>query len=281
MTKKTELYANTALTIIGLGLGIYFYLENQLNLSLFLFSLALASILYQFLGGIGSDNSLRLGAIKFGGAGAVLLGFMYFIKYFIFIPNAQNYDLSVVPKTGWIPVSLESGKIPTVQISNQQDTLVYPSILGPSVLAQRKGHEYQLSGRPGGPYTLELKSNPVDTVGFINLYNFKTTDLFNRIKPSEQSKRIQVFELYPEAGKPSSTDDLSRVDLPFTIEVFSSSRFSIEPFITKQLIVPRTSWIVPGDDNSFYVVFLEQADFQHETKFTKWLVEEFEYVLER
>lgn len=281
MNKQIELYANIVLILIGLAGGIYFYLDHRPNLSLILFSIALASILYQFLGGIGEDNSMRLGALKFGGAGAILIGFMFFIKNFIFTPDATVAGLNVLPETGWVPISLETGKIPIIRISNGADTLIYPEPTDNSYRANRKKHEYQLSESRDGRYTVELRNNPTDTIGYVDINNFNTSRLFNRIKRAENARRFQVFELDPDDPSKNESSELPSVKLPFNIKVFPTARFSIEPYLSNEQVVIRTSYIIPGNNNNFYVVFLEQADFQKRKKFSKWLVEEFNFVLEK
>jgi hypothetical protein len=80
MNTNHGLLANIILIGVGIICGSIFFIVEMKDLSLIFFSIALASILYQFLGGIGDTNSFNLGAIKFGGSAAILLGFMWFLK---------------------------------------------------------------------------------------------------------------------------------------------------------------------------------------------------------
>ena len=66
--KKIELIANISLILIGLLVGTVLILDGKEIPSMIFFSISLTSILYQFLGGIESDNSFKLGAIKFVGS---------------------------------------------------------------------------------------------------------------------------------------------------------------------------------------------------------------------
>ena len=95
-------------------------------MSLILFSIALACILYQFLGGIGDSNSFQLGAIKFGGAAAILIGFMFFLKKVVFVPTPELYKLEISNKN-WIPISIETGKIEPVTIKSGKQKMHFPN----------------------------------------------------------------------------------------------------------------------------------------------------------
>ena len=92
--KKIELYANISLIIIGLIVGTILILIGEGIPSMVFFSISLTSILYQFLGGIESNNSFKLGAIKFGGSTAVLFAFLYFFSNNIFL--SKKYDKIVL-----------------------------------------------------------------------------------------------------------------------------------------------------------------------------------------
>ena len=179
MNNKIETIANITLAVVGLVLGIVFFMNEKKDLSLILFSIAIASILYQFLGGIGKENTFQLGALKFGGAAAILIGFMYFLKTFIFIPTPELFQLDISDKN-WIPVSTETGKIKTVIIKSGEQEMQFPQS-NSAYIEKRKKHEYQLSNRGNNQFSIELNSTPSDTVGFIDINNFKVTGLFNKI----------------------------------------------------------------------------------------------------
>ena len=167
MNKKIEIIANITLIVIGLLLGIFFFFIEKKDLSLILFSIALACILYQFLGGIGDTNSFQLGAIKFGGAAAILIGFMFFFKKVVFVPTPEIYKLEISDKN-WIPISTETGKIKMVTIKSGKQEIHFPSQSNSKYLENRKKHEYQISNKNKTQFSLELKSTPSDTVGCLN-----------------------------------------------------------------------------------------------------------------
>jgi len=279
MIKKVEVVANIALSIIGLFTGIVLFIHEMKDLSVVFFSIALGSILYQFLGGIGEENTFKLGFIKFSGAAAVLLGSMLVIKMYVFDPAPNG--LSIAPEQGWVPIDTETGKIKKIAISHGNTKTVFPDSLNQMLAQERKNHEYQLSKISPSKFAIQLKSKPTDTVGFVDIHNFTETGLFNKVKTAEDSKAIQIFTLYPDDPTKNSTKKIETIALPFEIKVFSSSRFSIEPFIENQEVVIKTSWIIPHGTNTFYVVFLEQANSTDSVKFSKWLVEKLELKLEK
>ena len=180
MNSKIETYGNIVLTIIGLVLGIVFFMTDKKDLSLILFSIAIASILYQFLGGIGKENTFQLGALKFGGAAAILVGFMYFLKTFIFIPTVENYNLNIDPSENWIPISTETGKVKNVSITNGIESKNFPGTSGQKYVEARKKHRYQISNITSLKFGILLESTK-DTIGFADIYDFQTQGLYSRI----------------------------------------------------------------------------------------------------
>jgi hypothetical protein len=281
MLKKVEVIANIILAFIGLVAGIIFFINEMIPLSVVFFAIAIGSILYQFLGGIGEQNTVKFGFIKFGGAAAILLGFMFFLKEVVFEPIPKNPSLRISPEEGWMPIDTETGKIKKVTISNGDTKAVFPDTVNQLFVQERKNHEYLLSKISPSKFTIQLKSKPTDTVGFIDIHNFTETGLFNKVKIAEDSRAIQIFTLYPDDPTKNSSNKIGNIALPFEIKVFSSSRFSIEPFIENQEVVIKTSWIIPYNTNTLYVVFLEQANSTDSIKFSKWLVEKFELKLEK
>ncbi|MTI30299.1 hypothetical protein [Xanthovirga aplysinae] len=282
MKNKVGVIANIILIIMGLTLGIVFFLmeDEKKDLSIVLFSIAIGSILYQFLGGVGESNSFQLGAIKFGGTAAVLIGFMFFLKKVVFVPTVQGPELTVSPEKDWIPISTETGKIKPIIISNGKEEKIIPNLLDKSYLNARKRHEYQLSNKNASQFSIELKSNLTDTIGYVDIHNFRTRGLYNITEIAKDSKVIQVFTLYPENVNKNSSMKLENVLLPFEIKVFNTSRFSIEPFILNQEVVKRSSWLIPFSTDESYIVFLEQANSKDSVKFSKWLVEKLDHKLE-
>lgn len=282
MNKKIEIIANIALAIIGLVLGIVFFMSEKKDLSLILFSIAIASILYQFLGGIGEENTFQLGALKFGGAAAIIIGFMYFLKTFIFIPTPELYNLNI-SENNWMPISTETGKIKPVIITSGNQEIHVPDPSNSAYVEHRKKHEYQISTRNKNQFSIELKSTPSDTIGFVELNNFKTKGLYNKIVNADDETRIQVFTLYPGRENQNTSKKIKDVSLPFDIEVFNTSRFSIEPFYKNLEVAKRTSYIVPFNEDELYIVFLEQAsstDTIITEHYSKWLVRKLKYKLE-
>jgi len=283
MNKKIEIIANITFIVIGLLLGIFFFISEKKDLSLILFSIALACILYQFLGGIGDANSFQLGAIKFGVAAAILIGFMFFLKKVVFVPTPELYKLEISDKN-WIPISTETGKIKKVTIKSGKQEIHFPNQSNSKYLENRKKHEYQISNKNNNQFSIELKSTPSDTVGFVDINNFKTKGLYNKTVIAEDEKRIQVFTLYPERENHNSSKKIKNVSLPFDIEVFNTSRFSIEPFYKNLEVVTRTSYIVPFNEDELYIVFLEQANSTDTIKterYSKWLVRKLKHKLEK
>ncbi|MBE0638367.1 MAG: hypothetical protein IH598_07600 [Bacteroidales bacterium] len=281
MLKKVEVVANIILAFIGLVAGIVFFIYEMKELSVVFFAIAIGSILYQFLGGIGEQNTVTFGFIKFGGAAAILLGFMYFLKEVVLDPVPKDLSLSINPEQGWVPIDTETGKIKKITISNGSTKAVFPDSVNEMLAQERKNHEYQLSRISPSKFSLELKSKPTDTVGFIDLNNFTETGLFNKVKIAEDSRAIQIFTLYPDDPTKNSSKKIETIALPFEIKVFGTSRFSIEPFIENQEVVIKTSWIIPYGTNNVYAVFLEQANSTDSIKFSKWLVEKLALKLEK
>ncbi len=287
MTKKIEIeietIANITLAIIGLVLGIIFFLLGKKDLSLVLFSIAIANILYKFLGGIGEGSTFQIGVLKFGGAAAILIGFMYFFKTFIFIPTPELYKLEISDKY-WMPISIETGKIKPVIIKSGPQEIHFPNQSNSEYLENRKKHEYQISSKNDNQFSIELKSTPTDTVGFVDINNFKVKGLYNKIVNADDETKIQVFTLYPDRENYNSSKKIKNVSLPFDIEVFNTSRFSIKPFYKNLEVAKRTSYIVPFNEDELYIVFLEQANSTDTIKterYSKWLVRKLKYKLEK
>jgi len=280
--KKIEIIANITLIVIGLLLGIIFFISDKMDLSLILFSIALACILYQFLGGIGEGNSFQLGAIKFGGAAAILIGFMFFLKKVVFVPTPEKYKLEI-SDIDWMPVSIETGRIKTIKIKSGGQEEQFPDESKSDYLNSRKNHEYQISDKANNQFSIELKSRPSDTIGFVNINNFKTKRLYNKTVIAENEKVMQIFTLKPEVDSLNSSNKIETVSLPFEIKVFKNSRFSIEPYYMNLEVVKRTSYIVPANENESYVVFLEQANSGYSNnseRFSKWLVKKIKHKME-
>ena len=285
--KKTELIVNIILIAVGIIGGVSFFIFDLKDLSLILFSIALACILYQFLGGIGENNNFNLGAIKFGGSAAILIGFMFFLKKVVFVPDPQELNLNIEPKN-WIPISVESGKTINVEISNNKDCFTYPDSNSIDV---RKNHNFQVEESENGQFLINTIDNKHEIIGSFDIKSLNSCNLFNNLKVNDEEKRIQVFRLYPDIEDKNSTNDISELDLPFEIRVFNGSRFSVfieegdsTKVILKNLeIVTKTAYIIPISNNQSYILFLEQAsnkiDERFPNRYSKWLVKKIDHQL--
>jgi hypothetical protein len=277
MNTNHGLLANIILIGVGIICGSIFFIVEMNDLSLIFFSIALASILYQFLGGIGDTNSFNLGAIKFGGSAAILLGFMWFLKTIVFIPGEENKISINGPK--WIPISTETGKTVQVSISNGKDTFVFPDSISKKERAAH-GLDVLEDEDKKGTFRVNSLGEKGERIGYFELSNLKSSTLFNDIKIDPGEKRIKEFFLYPDSISKNSTEDYNNLALPFEVKVFNGSLFNIlvdgEEFITNSEIVPKTSYLIPYKDDISYVVFLEQASSQinekYKHRYSKWLV---------
>lgn len=290
MSRNTELIANIVLIVIGLAGGIIFFMMNQKDLSLVLFSVALASILYQFLGGIGDSNAFNLGALKFGGSAAILIGFMFFLKKVVFIPSPENCKL-IISEKGWIPINANDGKTLSVNISNGAEQKVYPD---PTDSSKRKSQSFQIAEKDSSTFSV-LSNDEAEEIGFFNLSNFKTSTLYNKTEIDNESEiKVKVFELNPDDPNNDSTLDKNELkSLPFEIKVHDVSLFSIlpkdasrKPFYENMEVVKKTSYLVPIGNSESYIVFLEQAVSvleppTYNRRFSKWLVKKIKHKLER
>lgn len=285
MNKKSEFIGNAILIAIGLCLGIIAYVQGAKDLSLVGFSIALASILYQFLGGIGDENSVQLGAIKFGGAVAVIAGFMLLFKQYIFVASPEDLKITLEPKNGWIPISAANGETIDLQVYNSQDTLQFPSNADKQA---RSNHPLHVIDSDSS-FAVKLASSP-ETVGAFDLSDLNTSSLYNETKIDESTeKAVQVFKLYPYREELNSSSEREEVSLPFEVTV-NKSRFSIHKkgdpssYYFKDLeIIKRTSYMVPIDNHSSYVVFLESAsstDSIPRARYSKWLAKKISHDLQ-
>lgn len=292
--KKIEVIANITLIIIGLIFGTYFYFSGHKgaeNISLIMFSIALASILYQFLGGIKEENSFQLGAIKFGGSVAVLIGFMFFFKKIVF--TTADPQMVVSPNSNWIPINAETGRLIPLKISFGDSTIEYPSS---NLKHQRKFHKFMLAEKTPDQFYVGIENyqgKNMDTIGFIELDDFNTKCLFNRtVSDPSPSEPVFPFKLIPEEEDRCSTEGdyfADELDFPFEIRT-SKARFSIyypkeseTPFIKNAQLVRRSSFILPINTSEAYVIILEQANAKstpEKKAFSKWLVKKIKYRLD-
>ncbi|MFA8449770.1 MAG: hypothetical protein ACEPOW_03660 [Bacteroidales bacterium] len=168
--KHVQLIANIVLIAIGLIFGVVFFRPGFYDLSLIMFSIALASILYQLLGGIKESNSFNLGAIKFGGSAAILIGFMYFLDQVIYPSqeeqNSQKHVQEIFSKMNWIPININSGKIHEFHFPDIQFAKVFPKKEVLTLLERNK--------IPFNPKIIESPNiNPQSDLTFKNALNGK------------------------------------------------------------------------------------------------------------
>jgi hypothetical protein len=290
MKNRFEILVHVILIATGIIGGTVYFLNGERTLSGVFFSIALASILYQFLGGIGEQNNFNLGAIKFGGSAAVLAGFIYFLIKIVFVPGPEEYALKF-SASNWIPIDAVSGNsIPLiVEGYLQKSTIDSTGVL----LSKRKWQNFILEEDTSNLFSLKTDGQNSEVIGQVKLQNLKSTSLFNKIEINNQEKEIKVFKLYPDSAELRSTKDLSDLQLPFEIKVFQGSRFSIlpldpgkAPFVDNEQIVKRTSYVIPFTTGYAYIVFLEQArshikpNTNHE-RFSKWLVKKIDLRLDK
>jgi len=106
----------------------------------------------------------------------------------------------------------------------------------------------------------------------------------SKIVNADDETKIQIFTLYPEREDQNSSKKIQEVSLPFAIEVFNTSRFSIDPFYKNLEVAKRTSYLIPINEDELYVVFLEQAnstDTIKANRYSKWLVRKLKQKLEK
>lgn len=277
MTKKYELIANTILSLIGIIGGTIFFILDSKELCPIFFSIAFAAILYQFLGGIGDDNNFSLGAIKFGGSAAILIGFLFFLKTSIFTPNPEKCQVKY-SSTEWIPIDPKTGETIQLNISYGDSVDHFPLA---TCEGKRKSQVLKVEDSQDGTYAVST-SNPKEQIGYFDLNNLQTSTLFNKMEIDGDETSIQVFTLYPDDKEADSTEDISSLSLPFQINVFNHSRFSIlvndEPItqFTNREVVPRTAYLLNIGHNQSYIIFLEQAASvitdSYDKRYSKWLV---------
>jgi len=280
MNKKHELIANIILILTGIIGGTIFFFINAQKLCSIFFAMALASILYQFLGGIGDNNSIKLGVIKFGGSAAVLLGFIYFLHSNIFLMREVEEDKILYSEDKWIPINSETGKTlsPPLTVENGNQTDTFPeSNLG----EKRRSHTFKIKENKDGNFII-YTPDFTENVGYFELTDITSTSLYDNVIIDNNETNVQIFVLKPDIANLSSTKFIKSLNLPFEIKVFNESRFSIsinnkplKDFKNRE-VVSKTSYIIPISENEMYVVFLEQASNyisdKYPERYSKWLV---------
>lgn len=274
MNKKHELIANIILIITGILGGIIFFLIDAQKLCPIFFSIALASILYQFLGGIGDSNKFSLGAIKFGGAAAILIGFMFFLQEIVFVEKQEIY----YSNKEWIPINPQTGKTTQLFIEFEEQIDTFPK---PELQKQRISNNYNIVEGDNEKFYIKSQDKKED-IGYFDLNDLDSTTLFNNVEIDNNETNIQVFTLYPDSAELNSSIKVPGIRLPFEIQVFDQSRFNFLindktiPEFKDREIVSKASYVVPISENTFYIVFLEQASNyvsnRFPRRFSKWIV---------
>lgn len=266
--KIVEIIANSILTISGIIIGICFATGENPNtaVSIIMFSVALASILYQFLGGIGKETSIQLGILKFGGSAAILVGFMFFLDNYIY------KDAKMKIHQDLIPISVKDGctvKDKDIYYSEkkEQSNLTTSSPI--------RNHSYTLS-ETDQDYCFDVFIAD-ERVGFVKWKDITTNTLGNKIEiQTDKNSEIQDFKLYPDNVKLRSTRQIEhlREILPFVIELDGSSYFKIYATDTiRSLINKGFCRLIPEKNNEYWLVMLVHADLitEEEAKYTKWV----------
>lgn len=279
MEKSAQFRFNMFLAIAGLALGaVFYFFPGGLKLSVVFIAVSIATILHQFLGGIGDQNSFQLGAIKLAGSAAVLAAFIWLLNSVVLTAESS---LEISPDD-WIPINATTGAVESVEISFGDSTLRYP--LDDSVaFEQRKRHEFRISRRTLNELSLEPRSRRSDTAGIVELSSFEGTGLFNELDISTDQRRVEVLTLYlDDESRNSSYDSTINSGLPFEIVVHSSCKFSIvadydsATYYANRPLEQKTCYLVNGEqDNETYVVFLEQAFCRvapDTLRYAKWLI---------
>ncbi len=287
---KIELVVNSILIIIGLVGGTLFYLYFDKNLSLIFFSISLAAILYQFLGGINEQNEFNLGAIKFGSSAAVLIGFMFFFKKFIFTDTLMKNPSIELSSDEWLPVDKRTGEVIQVRIKAGDSVLTLPA----DMTEQLPSYKLEVEEKDDRFY-VEL-SNALSEgsmvqkprlVGDFTVKELKSHSLYNDIDLGDED--LQIFTLYKDR---SLMDNSLEVDLepqlPFEIMVTPGGNFSVRNKMTGKIAInnravnKRSSYVIKLDSKSIYLVMILQAHHEKvdvKENYSKWLVKKIEPTL--
>ncbi|MDL2297011.1 hypothetical protein LJC37_03545, partial [Bacteroidales bacterium OttesenSCG-928-E04] len=209
------------LIVICLTLGIIFSLPKYANngVAAVLFATALAAVLYQFLGGIGSDTKVQLGVFKFGGSVAVLIGFMFLLKNEI-LPN-KDTELIVEPQKGWIPISVSDGSIKSVKIKINGSTYRTFPDSGAVKEFEKMGKFFTIHDNDTSGKHCVLKKDESVLAEF-PLENIKSERLFRKMKEPGKSD-VMIVTLYPDSTqKQRLKQNFGYEKMPFDIKVMGS-----------------------------------------------------------
>ncbi len=290
MKNNLEMWVNIVLIIIGLVGGTLFYLNNSLDLSLIFFSISLASILYQFLGGISSQNEFNLGAIKFGSSAAVLIGFMFFFKKIIFTSSPDDLKIEF-SEQHWIPVDKKTGDVITVDIKAGNEIITIPK----DSLDKLPSFKLNVT-EDNGIFQVGInKSVSTDdgksvirTVGDFTVKELNSQSLYNKIDLGLQE--LQIFTLFKDRVSENSTNEVVlEPALPFEITVSQRGNFSIMDkndksivYLSNRPVNSRTSYFLKVSPTEQYLVMILQAHHQKvdlSDNYSKWLVKKVEPTL--
>lgn len=287
---KIELVVNSVLIIIGLVGGTLFYLYFDQNLSLIFFSISLAAILYQFLGGINEQNQFNLGAIKFGSSAAVLIGFMFFLKKFIFTDDQVVHPSIELSSEEWLPVDKRTGEVVQIEIKAGDSILTLPEDMTEQLPAYKlkvkeKDHRFyvELSNALSEKEPIQ-KSR---LVGDFTVKELKSHSLYNEIDLGDED--LQIFTLYKDQPTRNTSAKVGlEPELPFEVMVTKGGNFSVRNKQTGKMEIDtravnkRTSFILKLDSKSIYLLMILQAHHEKEfiaENYSKWLVKKIEPTL--
>ena len=287
---KIELIVNSILIIVGLVGGTLFYLYFDQNLSLIFFSISLAAILYQFLGGINQQNEFNLGAIKFGSSAAVLIGFMFFFKKFIFTEEQVVSPSIKLSHDDWLPVNKRTGEVIQVAIKAGDSVLTLPADMSeqlPSYKLKVKEEDNRFYVELSNALSEGDTAQKPRLVGDFTINELKSHSLYNEIDLGDED--LQIFTLYKDRqSKNSSTEVALEPKLPFEIMVTQGGNFTVRNKqtgkieINSRAVNKRTSFILKLDSGAIYLLMILQAHHEKQNKaenYSKWLVKKIQPVL--
>ena len=282
---KLENIVLILLIIVGVGLGIYYRTAGDNQLSAILFSLAFASVLYKFLGGMESDNSLSVGVIKFGGSAAVLGGFIWLLSQVIFKEDisptiaSANLNFAVEPATGWYPADTKTGALIDLKL-NAADTSIQLPLH--NVRTDRiKNRRFQLEQFEENHFYIMPVGNAEDTLGQVYL-----SDIMGQSIASQNGElNIQdvfIFKLFPHKEGNRSSAEIEDIlvkkgrresvfPFPFIIKAFGTvfsikNRADNSPILMDQEISQKNPIIIPQKQadgtTDYWVAYVLHANMQ-------------------
>ncbi len=255
--KHSKIELIIQLVLIGSGMisGIVFFVMGYYQLSSVLFAIAIASILYRFLGGLGEENSLGMGAIKLSGSAAVLGGFIYLLNGTLSDTDIRHL---VEPHGNWIPVNPKTGGVVSVVIA---DSIRIPA--DESYVDLRKSNRLEIAKTDKDWFVIQGASG--DTIGKVEGFEQDLSEPGLNIEGLVKDD-IFSFTLTPFQGNQSSRNSRSvPEDLFFEVRVVNC-RCEIWENETKKWDQSMSSgggiikFLKSPEDGTAYMLYLVSAD---------------------